>query len=278
MPDPDRSGLVPPLASDRDGAVALDILIPVYNEGGNILRTLAALDAAVTTPARVLICYDFEEDDTLSTIRQQWQGRLPIFFVRNTGRGAHGAVLSGFAASTAPHILVYPADDDYNAVILDRMAAAAQAGNDIVSACRFMPGGEMTNCPWLKDLLVRLSAFTLHYLAGVPARDSSNGFRLFSRRVVDSLVIESSRGFTYSIELLVKVHRLRWPMADVPARWFERTAGESRFRVLPWLGAYLRWYRYAFATTFLRRGPQTVPRLSEPELQTRPQPRVTRFA
>jgi dolichol-phosphate mannosyltransferase len=28
--------------------------------------------------------------------------------------------------------------------------------------------------------------------------------------------------------------------------------------VLQWLPAYLRWFRYAFATTFLRRPPETV--------------------
>ena len=36
----------------------LDIVIPVYNEGRNIVATLAALARSVTTPARVLICYD----------------------------------------------------------------------------------------------------------------------------------------------------------------------------------------------------------------------------
>ena len=36
----------------------LDIVIPVYNEGGNIVATLAGLAGAVTTPARVLISYD----------------------------------------------------------------------------------------------------------------------------------------------------------------------------------------------------------------------------
>ena len=47
----------------------LDIVIPVYNEGGNILSTLRALARGMKTPARVLICYDFEEDDTLPAVR-----------------------------------------------------------------------------------------------------------------------------------------------------------------------------------------------------------------
>ena len=46
----------------------LDIVIPVYNEGHNIVAVLAALKHALATPARVLICYDHAEDDTLPAI------------------------------------------------------------------------------------------------------------------------------------------------------------------------------------------------------------------
>src|SRR6266446_4090160 len=104
----------------------LDIVIPVYNEGRNIVAVLGALKRAVATPARVLICYDHAEDDTLP------------------------AILAGFAASTAPLILMFPADDHVNAPMLDRMVALARQGYDIVCVSRFMPGGAMIGCPWLK--------------------------------------------------------------------------------------------------------------------------------
>lgn len=239
----------------------LDIVIPVYDEGGVILPTLASLRQNVRTPFRVLICYDRDDDDTLAVIRNSpdCMQSMAIAFVRNTGRGAHGAVLSGFAASRAPFVLMFPADDDYNAGMLDAMVKKAEDGCAIVCASRFMPGGGMVGCPWLKAVLVRSANFTLHHLARLPTRDASNGFRLFTRRVIDTIVIESDSGFCYSIELLVKSHRLGWPIGEVPARWFERRAGQSRFRVLRWLPAYLRWYLYAFATTWLRRSAGTVP-------------------
>src|SRR6266566_374784 len=161
----------------------LDIVIPVYNEGRQIVAVLAGLARAVKTPARVLICYDREEDDTLPALRanpQAYAG-LPVELVRNAGRGVHGAVMTGFATSTAPFILMFPADDHSNAPMVDR-----------------------------------------------------------------------------SIELLVKAHRLNWKIAEVPVTWIERQDGRTRFQVLRWLPAYLRWYFYAFATTFLRRPPSTV--------------------
>src|SRR5499426_3266874 len=246
-------------------APELDIVIPVYNEGRNIVATLAALKRSVTTPARVLICYDHAEDDTLPAILANAQAHagLAVEFVRNRGRGAHAAVMTGFAASTAPFVLMYPADDDTNAAMLDRMVALARAGCDIVCASRFMPGGAMVGCPLLKAALVRSANFTLRHVARLPTTDASNGFRMFSRRVVERIPVESEAGFCYSIELLVKAHRLGWRIAEVPVTWIERESGESRFRVLNWLPAYLRWYGYAFATTFLRRPPRTVT-LKEP--------------
>jgi len=235
-------------------ATRLDIVIPVYNEGKNIISTLTELKRQVRTPARILICYDRPDDDTLPAIEANPDvtADMNIEFVLNRGRGAHGAIMSGFAASHAPFILVYAADDDYNGGILDEMVRKAAEGADVVCASRFIPGGCMVGCPWLKAILVRGAGFTLHHLARLPTRDASNGFRLFSRRLINAVAIESDRGFCYSIELLVKCHRLGWPIAEVPAQWFERRQGGSRFQVLAWLPAYLRWYRYAFATTFLR--------------------------
>ena len=116
----------------------------------------------------------------------------------------------------------------------------------------------MVGCPWLKAVLVRTANLTLRHLARLPSTDASNGFRLFSRRVIERITVESDQGFCYSIELLAKAHRLGWRVGEVPVQWFERRHGESRFRVLRWLPAYLRWYGYVFATTWLRRSPETV--------------------
>ncbi len=240
----------------------LDIVIPVYNEGANIVPTLRALARNVETPNRILICYDREDDDTLPAIKNSRESfdNLTIEFVRNRGRGAHGAVLTGFSASTAPFILVFPADDDFNAGIIDSMVAEAAKGCDIVCASRFMAGGSMVGCPWLKAVLVRIASFTLYHVARLPTHDASSGFRLFSRRVLDAIEIESEHGFCYSIELLVKCHRLHWRVGEVPAQWFERTRGASRFQVIKWLPDYLRWYIYAFATTYFRRPAESVRR------------------
>lgn len=239
----------------------IDIVIPVYNEGENIRRVLAALHSGTGHPFRVLICYDFDEDTTLAALAED-NTPVEIVYVKNPARGPHAAVRAGFAASTSPAVLVFPADDDYNPPMIRNMIALINTGCDIACASRFVPGGTMEGAPWLKDFLVRASAWALYHIARVPTRDPSNGLRMFTRRVLDEIVIESEIGFSYSIELLVKAQRLGWRICDTPAEWYERRPGEGRsnFKILNWLPAYLKWFLYAFATTYLRRPASTVPR------------------
>jgi dolichol-phosphate mannosyltransferase len=237
--------------------LAADIVIPVFNEGPNIREVLESLKA-IDLPVRVLICYDFEEDNTLAALRDYDPQPMQLRLVRNQGRGALGAVLTGFAQSDAPCVVTFPADDDYNGPRIEALIQKFLEGNDIVAASRFMPGGRMDGCPLLKAVLVRSSALFMYYVARVPTRDASNGLRLFSRRVLTEIPIESEVGFAYSIELLVKTHRLGWPIAETPFLWRERKAGQSRFRTLQWLPQYLRWLFYALGTTYLRLGPKTV--------------------
>lgn len=250
--------------SDSSSVTALDIIIPVYNEGENIIPVLASLSQSVKTPFRVMICYDHDEDTTLPVLKNYQPSNFKIALVKNRARGAHEAIMTGFEQSDARAVLVLPADDIYNAPLIDRMYDQFSQGCDLVVASRLMKGGCMKGGPWLKSFLVRAASFTLYGFARIPVTDASNGFRLFSRRVVDGISIESKRGFAFSLELLVKCHRLGWRMGEVPASWFERTKGKSRFRLFEWLPQYLRWYFYGFATTYFGRSSRTVaPKIGE---------------
>jgi glycosyltransferase involved in cell wall biosynthesis len=236
----------------------LDIVIPVYNEDANILRVLDALGCHVRTPFRVLICYDHDDDTTLVALRDYVPSTFTIALIKNQGQGALGAVVSGFAASTAPAVLVFPADDDYNAPQIDAMLSKLGEGCELVAGSRFMPGGSMVGCPLIKAVLCRAVSFVMRHVMRLGVHDATNGFRLFSRRVVQELPIETTAGFAYSLELLVKCHRLGWKVGEVPVQWRERSAGKSRFRVFRWAPHYLQWVAYAAATTFLGRGPESV--------------------
>lgn len=228
-----------------------DIIIPVYNEGENILQALNALRDNVKHPIRILICYDSEEDTTLPAIQDFPTDRFEIVKIKNRGKGAHGAIVTGFQESNTKACITFMADDDYNANIIDAMIDTFNQGCALVCPSRYIPGGKIVGNPWLKAILGRAVAFTLYHFARLPVHDPTNAFRLFSRRLLDAVTIESTASFSYSLELLVKCHRLGWRVEELPALWFERTKGASRFKVLGWAHLYLRWYFYAFQTTYL---------------------------
>lgn len=236
----------------------LDIVIPVHREGKSIIPTLLMLKTNVRHPFRVVICYDNDDDLTLAYLGDAATSGMDIVTVKNQEGGVHGAVTTGFRFSRSGAVMMYPADDVANGEIIDELIRGFEQGADIVVPSRFMAGGCMVGCPWIKAFLVRTAAFTLYTFAKLPVHDPTNGFRLFSRRVIDLIPLESSQGFTYSLEYLVKAHRLGWKIMEIPAQWFERKAGKSRFRVFGWAKAYLKWYVYAYNTTFFKRGPKTV--------------------
>lgn len=230
-----------------------DIVIPVYNEGENIRAVLESLSDHVKKPIRVLIAYDDDSDNTLPEVQNFPKDRINVQCIQNKYSGVLGAIKTGFEFSDSPAVIMFPADDTFNAGILDRMFEDFENGADIVAASRFMKGGCMIGCPMAKAFIVRAAAFVLYHIGKLPTHDPSNGFRLFSRRVLQTFPIESAEGFPYSIELLVKVHRKGWKITEVPSRWIERTSGKSRFKLMKWLPQYFVWFKYAFATTYCRR-------------------------
>ena len=93
----------------------------------------------------------------------------------------------------------------------------------------------------------------MYAFSSIPVKDASNGFRLFSRKLLNLVKIESTLGFAYSLELLAKCNRIGLKIDEIPAQWEERSEGSSRFKILKWLPDYLKWYFYGLETTWLRK-------------------------
>lgn len=238
----------------------LDIVIPVYNEGANIISVLDALKRDVKSSFRILICYDFDDDNTLEAISAYPDKSIDIVLVKNPGRGPHSAIKAGLDLVNAPAVLTHMADDDYTTHHIDYMIKKSQEGFEIVTGSRFMKGGEMKGCVWYKKFLTWLASFTLYHFARFPIQDATHGVRIFSRRILDEVRIESDTGFTFSFEMMVKVVRLSWKIHEFPVGWYERKKGKSRFQIWKWMWPYLHWYFFAYQTAWLRKGPESVVR------------------
>jgi dolichol-phosphate mannosyltransferase len=226
------------------GIAALSIVIPVYNEGDTVVSTLQGIYNDVSTrPLEVLVVYDFDEDTTVPVVKRLQPAMPGLQLFRNRfGRGALNAVKSGLQAASAPHVLVTMADGSDEPVVIDAMVNKALRGADIVSGSRYMRGGRQLGGPLVKRSLSRVAGLSLHWLGGVATHDSTSNFRLYSRRLLDAVTIESRGGFELGLELTVKGHLLGMLVEEVPTTWRDRTSGESRFRLWQWMPHYLHWY------------------------------------
>jgi len=233
--------------------VPLEIIIPVFNEGENVIKLMKCFKDFVKTKMRVLFCYDLETDDIFKYKDKFNEFNFEIILVKNPSRGPCSAIKEGFKIGNSDCVIVYPADDFINFGILDLMYNHYLNGCHVVAASRFIEGGSMKNCPILKSILVRFASFSLYYLSSIPIKDASNGFRLFSRKLLNEIVIESEVGFAYSLELLAKCNRLGYKISELPAQWEERSEGSSRFKIFSWLPQYLKWYIYGLSTTWLKK-------------------------
>jgi len=225
------------------------IVIPVYNEGDNIRETLSALDGKVTVPSETFLVYDREEDTTCAPARElQGKTRIPFRLVRNKyGRGALNAIKTGLETATGELVVVTMADlCDPPEVINDMVAAAERENSDIVCASRYMKGGHQYGGPKLKGFLSRMAGLMLCWFARLPTHDPTNSFKLYRKRFLDSVTIESTGGFELGIELVVKCRANGGRVVEVPTTWRDRVAGQSNFKLWKWLPNYLRWFFYGF--------------------------------
>jgi hypothetical protein len=197
--------------------------------------------------------YDFDEDTTVPVIERVAADLPVVRGHRNTiGRGVLNAMKAGIAVSRGTFVLVSMADGSDEAHVVDPMVALARDGADVVSASRYMPGGRQLGGPPLKRVLSRVAGLTLHWFGGVATHDPTNNFKLYSRRFLDSIAIESSAGFELALELTVKATLAGRRVAQVPTTWRDRTAGASNFKLRKWLPHYLHWYVAAMRGRFRR--------------------------
>lgn len=232
---------------------SLDIVIPVYNEAEGIVVTLREIGEKLHMNHRVHIVYDTEDDTTLPAARQWQQSHPNVRLLKNChGSGALNAIRTGLEGVDEGVVLVMMADLSDDLAAVDPMFARINEGCDIVCGSRYMPGGRQIGGPLLKRTLSRLAGVSLYYLTGLPTHDATNSFKMYTKRLLNDLTIESRGGFELGIELVVKAHVAGYAIAEVPSVWRDRATGKSRFRLWKWLPGYLGWYWYAVRHAIIR--------------------------
>jgi hypothetical protein len=78
--------------------------------------------------------------------------------------------------------------------------------------------------------LSRLANFVARTLLGLQARDTTAGFRLYRREVLESIPLNAifSSGYSFLVELLFKCQRLGWTVGEVPIVFEDRRKGKTK--------------------------------------------------
>jgi dolichol-phosphate mannosyltransferase len=225
----------------------VSVVVTARDEGETIVMALSHITEAVSLPCEVLVVCDSRDDSTVPWVDKYAREDNRVHLVLNEyGPGPARAIRAGFDAAEADVVVVTMADGCDDPQQIDQLTRLVERGVVVAAASRYSKGGQQVGGPLLKGLMSRMAGASLRVLARVGTWDPTNSFKAYDRQFVAEVGINSDRGFEVGIELVAKARRLRRPVAELPTIWLDRTFGESHFKIMKWLPAYLRWYRFAF--------------------------------
>ena len=209
--------------------------VPTYNEADNILpltREILALGDAY----HVLVVDDDSPDGTWRLVGDLAlrEPRVKLLH-RTTGRGRGTAGLAGFmAARDAGADAVVEMDADFShhpRFIPSLVAPVAEGLADIVIGSRLVPGGGEQGRHVVRTLITRAANAYISLVLGLPLRDCTSGFRVFSRRALEILPWErmTARGPEIVQEVLWEARLAGLRFAERPILFEDRRAGQSTF-------------------------------------------------
>jgi dolichol-phosphate mannosyltransferase len=213
----------------------LTVVVPTFNEGPNIAELVERVAAATEGRVVEVLFVDDSTDETPAEIlRVAATSDIPVRLLHRDkpDGGLSGAVLAGFAESTADWTLVMDGDLQHPPELIPVMLAAAdETAADVVVASRYIGGGSSDGLSGRIRHLVSSSA-TVLTRAMFPLRlrdctDPMTGFFAVRRGSVDVETLRP-RGFKILLEILA---RNKVSVAEVPFVFGERRAGESKATV-----------------------------------------------
>ncbi|WP_337846430.1 glycosyltransferase family 2 protein [Sphingomonas sp.] len=214
------------------GPLELAVVVPTFNEAGNVPLMVAALDRALTGRSwEVVFVDDDSPDGTADAARAIARTDPRVRVVQRIGRrGLSSATIEGMCATAAPFVAVIDGDMQHDETLLPRMLDALRADPalDLAIGSRFVAGGGTGD--WDRDRLAK-SAFATRLSRAVLKADLSDpmsGFFMIRAERVRQLAPHlSAIGFKLLLDLLTASPQpLRF--IELPYVFRTRQLGESK--------------------------------------------------
>jgi dolichol-phosphate mannosyltransferase len=130
--------------------IELAVVIPTYNERGNVRPMLSALAKALAgIEWEVIFVDDHSADGTADAVREAAQTNRNVRVLERIGRrGLASACIEGMLATAAPYVAILDADLQHDEKLLPRMLERIKAEKlDIVIGSRALRGGNAGELP-----------------------------------------------------------------------------------------------------------------------------------
>jgi dolichol-phosphate mannosyltransferase len=232
------------------------VIMPTFNELDNLARVAGHL--LRTVPDVDVLVVDDSSPDGTGALADSIASQDPRVHVlhRDHRNGLGRAYLAGFGWARANDYTVVvemDADGSHPAetlpAMLDALSRTPRPG--LVIGSRWVSGGSVVNWPRRRLLLSRAANTYARIALRLPVHDITAGYRTYPIDVVTATSSDiSSRGYSFQIEMAVRVFDAGYPIVEVPIVFREREAGNSKMSSGIVLEAMTGVTRWGFARRF----------------------------
>jgi glycosyltransferase involved in cell wall biosynthesis len=204
--------------------IYISIVIPAYNEGLRIGKTLAATFSFLdnlNVESEVLIVDDGSTDGTVDKVMAAMElarGRLRL--IRNPGnRGKGYSVRNGMLQARGEIILFYDADMPAPTTEIAKVIQPISEGRfDVVFGSRYIDSdliGEPQSI--LRRAVSRIGNFIMRWVTGLDYRDMQCGFKAFRASTAKSVFRDqTNNGYGFDPEVLFIAAKRGWRLLETP--------------------------------------------------------------
>jgi dolichol-phosphate mannosyltransferase len=217
-----------------DAARRTCVVVPTYNERGNIEPLVASILSALPT-VDVLFVDDSSPDGTADEVRRVTAGRANLhLLVREAKKGIGGAYLEGFRHAMdelgATALVEMDADLQHPPDKLPELLSTLASGYDVVVASRKIPGGGTTGWPlWRRTVSSGANSLARIGL-GLKVKDCTSGFRAITKESATLLLGAHlpDSGYSFQVASLFVLKKAGKRMTEVPFTFRTRQVGKSK--------------------------------------------------
>lgn len=211
--------------------IDLAVIIPTFNEAGNVAPLLDALAIALSDYHwEAIFVDDNSPDGTANIVRDIGRYDLHVRVVQRIGRrGLSSAVIEGMLATSAPLLAVVDGDLQHDESALPRMVEALRSDRaDIAIGTRYADGGSVGDWHPVRHRLSQAATWLGQKMLRVAVSDPMSGFFVIKRDVLmDALPRLSGVGFKILIDLVASLPTAP-RVAEIPYMFRNRRSGESK--------------------------------------------------